>query len=154
MGLGSIEREIYIEASPEVVFEVISTPQHLRQWWPDDVSIEPVPGATGQLVFGDPNEPDAKVAPMTVVEVDPPHRFSFRWIHGEDEKAAEGNSLLVTFDLAPTGAGTTLHLTEVGFREMGWEIAVLEATYQDHVNGWNHYVPRLPAYVDGLVANR
>ncbi len=72
MELGSIEREIYIEASPEVVFEVISTPEHLRQWWPDDVDIDPVPGATGRLVFGDPADPNAKVAPMTVVEVDPP----------------------------------------------------------------------------------
>ncbi len=42
-----IRKEVVIAASPEVVFEVISTPEHLRQWWPDDVSIEPVPGATG-----------------------------------------------------------------------------------------------------------
>ena len=37
-------------------------------------------------------------------------------------------------------------MTETGFREMGWEVAVLEAEYQDHGHGWNHFLPRLVAY--------
>ena len=53
MEYGSIEREIHVEASPEVVFEVISSPEHLREWWPDEADLEPVPGGTGELVFGD-----------------------------------------------------------------------------------------------------
>ncbi len=153
MEYGTIEREIHIDASPEIVFEVISTPEHLREWWPDDVVIEPVPGAVGELVFGDRADPAANVVPMTVVEVDPPRRFSFRWTHGADEVAAPGNSLLVTFELSPAGSGTALRMTEVGFREMGWEIAVLEEQYQSHVQGWNHYIPRLGEYVTRLVAN-
>ena len=36
MGYGTIERELFIEATPEVVFDVVSSPEHLRQWWPDD----------------------------------------------------------------------------------------------------------------------
>jgi len=152
MEYGSIEREIHIDASPEVVFEVISTPQHLREWWPDEAVIEAVPGARGELVFGDTTNPEAHVAPVTVVEVDPPRRFSFRWIHGADEVAAPGNSLLVTFELSPSGSGTVLRMTEVGFREMGWEIAVLEQQYQEHCDGWAFYLPRLPEYVARLVS--
>ena len=30
MEFGTIEREIYVEASPEIVFEVVSSPDHLR----------------------------------------------------------------------------------------------------------------------------
>ena len=30
MEYGSIEREIQVEAAPEVVYQVISTPEHLR----------------------------------------------------------------------------------------------------------------------------
>ena len=30
MEYGSIEREIYVDASPEVVYEVISKPEHMR----------------------------------------------------------------------------------------------------------------------------
>ena len=154
MEYGTIEREIHIDASPEIVFEVISTPQHLREWWPDDVDIEPVPGAVGEVVFGDRADPEATIVPMTVVEVDPPRRFSFRWVHAADEVAAPGNSLLVTFELSPAGSGTALRMTEVGFREMGWEVAVLEQQYQEHSQGWDYYVPRLAEYVTRLVAGR
>ena len=49
----------------------------------------------------------------------------------------------MTFELSPVGSGTALRMTEVGFREMGWEIAVLEEQYQSHAQGWNHYIPRL-----------
>ena len=31
MEYGSIDREIYVDASPEVVFEVVSRPEHLRE---------------------------------------------------------------------------------------------------------------------------
>ena len=37
-------------------------------------------------------------------------------------------------------------MTETGFREMGWEIAVLEQQYNEHVTGWDFYVPRLATY--------
>ena len=37
-------------------------------------------------------------------------------------------------------------MTETGFREMGWEVAVLEAQYEDHANGWAHFLPRLVEY--------
>src|SRR5688572_11089949 len=50
MEYGSIERVVHIDASPEVVFEVVSSPEHLREWWPDEADIEPVPGAVGQLI--------------------------------------------------------------------------------------------------------
>ena len=52
MEYGSIEREIHIEATPEVVYEVISRPEHLREWWPDEAELEPVPGATGVISIG------------------------------------------------------------------------------------------------------
>ncbi|MFD7734014.1 SRPBCC family protein [Kitasatospora phosalacinea] len=146
MEFGSIEREIHIDAAPEVVYEVVSAPEHLREWWPDGAEFEPVPGATGAVTFGDPSAPDAKVVPLTVVEADPPRRFSFRWTHGRGEAAAPANSLLVVFDLAPSGTGTLLRFTETGFREQGWEAAVLEERYREHVDGWNFFLPRLVAY--------
>lgn len=152
MEYGSIKREIHVEATPEVVYEVISTPEHLRQWWPDEAELEPVPGATGVISFGDREAPDAKVVPLTVVEADPPRRFSFRWAYDEDELATSANSLLVTFELVPSGAGTLLRFTETGFRERGWEAAVLEEQYRAHATGWDHFLPRLVAYVARLVS--
>jgi uncharacterized protein YndB with AHSA1/START domain len=149
MEFGTIEREIYVEAAPEVVFEVVSSPAHLRQWWPDDARYEPVAGTTGEIVFGDPDAGGA-VVQFSVVEVQPPRTFSFRWTQPAGERAVEGNSLLVTFDLAPSGGGTLLRMTETGFREMGWEVAVLEQQYQEHVTGWSFYLPRIAPYLATL----
>ncbi|MBQ1026681.1 SRPBCC family protein [Micromonospora sp. C95] len=152
MEYGSIEREIHIDATPEVVYEVVTAPEHIRQWWPDDADLEPVPGATGTITFGDTS--NTQVMPLTVVAADPPRHFSFRWVYDDLAVATPTNSLLVTFDLVPSGSGTLLRLTETGFRERGWEAAVLEEHYRDHVTGWDHFLPRLVAYVARLVSTR
>lgn len=152
MEYGSIKREIHVDATPEVVYQVISRPEHLREWWPDEAELEPVAGATGVISFGDPSTPQAQVVPVTVVEADPPRRFSFRWVYDASEVATPANSLLVTFDLVPSGQGTLLQLTETGFREKGWEAAILEEQYRDHVTGWDYYLPRLVTYVARLVS--
>ena len=146
MEYGTIEREIQIDASPDTVFEVITSPEHLKEWWPDEAVIEPTPGATGELVFGDRASADTQIPQVTVVDAVPPRLFSFRWTHPEGEDAREGNSLLVTFELTPDDTGTLLRMTETGFREMGWEVAVLEQQYREHVEGWDLFLPRLVAY--------
>jgi uncharacterized protein YndB with AHSA1/START domain len=140
---GTIEREVHIEAPPEVVFDVISRPEHIRDWWSAETAIEPVAGSTGELTWRDEASGRVDVVPITVVDAQPPHRFSFRWTQGPGEVATPSNSLLVTFELSPSGTGTVLRLTETGFRERGWEIAALEEAYQDHVTGWDFYVPRI-----------
>ncbi len=142
MEMGTIEREIHIEAAPEVVYEVISTPEHMRQWWPDEADLDPVPGAAGVISFGDTDQP------IAVVEADPPQRFAFRWVADEGEALTSTRSLLVTFDLIPAGSGTLLRFSETGFREKGWEAAVLEEQYAEHVAGWDHFLPRLVTYAE------
>jgi len=149
MEFGTIEREIHIDAPPEIVFEVVSRPEHLREWWPDEARYEPTPGSQGEIVFGDPAAGGGTVG-FTVVNVRPPRTFSFRWTHPAGAVADEGNSLLVTFELAPSGSGTLLRMTETGFREMGWEVAVLEEQYREHQHGWDFFLPRLAPYVETL----
>ena len=150
MEYGSIEREIHIDASPEVVFEVVSSPEHIREWWGAETALAARPGASGELVFGTGTEGETAVA-ITVVDAQPPRLFSFRWTHPAGEQARTDNSLLVTVELEAAGGGTVLRLTETGFREQGWEIAVLEEAYNEHVEGWNMFVPRIAAHAEGLV---
>lgn len=148
MEFASIEREIHIEASPEVVFDVVSRPEHIREWWDAETTIEPKPGSTGALVWDD------MTAPITVVAADPPRNFTFRWTQPEGEAATEGNSLLVTFELVPSGGGTNLRMTETGFRERGWEIAALEEQYREHVTGWDYFVPRIKEHAERVGSGR
>ena len=151
MEFASIEREVYVEASPEIVFEVVSSPEHIKGWWPDEADYQATPGSSGHISFGDVKG-GGHLAAFTVLEVDPPRQFTFRWTQPAGVPAAEGNSLLVTFQLTPSGSGTKVKMTESGFREMGWDVAVLEATYNDHINGWDFFMPRLAPYAASVVA--
>jgi uncharacterized protein YndB with AHSA1/START domain len=149
----SIEREIYVDAAPEVVFDVVSRPEHVSQWWSDDAQIDPVPGAVGRIVFHRAAPEEPKVVAITVVDAEPPRRFSFRWDYDAAVVPEPSNSMLVTFDLEPSGTGTLVRMTETGFRERGWEAAVLEHAYQDHSQGWDYFIPRLGEYVAQLVSS-
>ena len=114
MEFASIEREIHVQAAPEVVFacrQPAGAPPGVGG--PDNATLESAtPGASGELIWGDEDNPRAHVEAMTVVEADPPRRFVFRWTHQAGEEAAPGNSLLVTFELTPSGGGTLLRMTE------------------------------------------
>jgi uncharacterized protein YndB with AHSA1/START domain len=145
---GKLEREIRIDAAPEIVFDVLSRPEHIKMWWSDDASFEPAPGAVGELVWGD----RAGVEPITVVDVDPPRKFAIRWIAPDGQLPDADNSLLVTFELEPSGDGTILRPTESGWREKGWEAAVLEEAFHDHERGWDMFLPRLQSYAPSVVA--
>jgi len=146
----TIERELFIEATPEIVFDVVSSPDHLTQWWPDDAAYNPTPGSTGRIVFVDGDAGDI-VAGFAVVDAQPPRLFSFRWTQPVDEPAEIGNSLLVTFELTATAGGTMLRMTETGFRDMNWDVVTLEAQFAEHEHGWDFFLPRLPSYVATLV---
>jgi uncharacterized protein YndB with AHSA1/START domain len=149
MEYASIERELYVEAAPEIVYEVVSSPEHFTEWWPEEADFVGAAGESGTITFH--HEGQVVVVPLTVVVADPPRTFSFRWTQDAGAEAVTGNSLLVSFELVPSGSGTLVKLTETGFREMGWEAAVLEATYADHVVGWDHHFPRLGEYIARLV---
>lgn len=146
MEFGAIEREIHVEAAPEVVFGVVSSPEHLREWWPDEAEFSAGPGGSGRIGFGDFSQGGGRWVRFTVVDAVPPRLFSFRWTHEEGETAAEDNSMLVVFELEPAGGGTRLRMTESGFRERGWDEAKVAAEYADHANGWDFFLPRLPVY--------
>ncbi len=151
---GSIERELHIDATPDVVFEVLSQPEHIQDWWSAQTQFEPTAGATGRLTWTGDGTVEEKSEPFTVVEADPPHRFVFRWIYDEKDAVVAGNSLLVTFELTADGDGTLLRFSETGYRERGWEAATLEAYYNDHEHGWDFLLPRVATTATRLAAAR
>jgi len=146
MDYGSIERELHIDASPEVVFDVVSSPEHLKEWWPDEAEYPAVPGGAGRIGFGE------NWVQFQVVDAVPHQLFSFWWAHAEGEQPAADNSFLVVFSLEPAGEGTRLRMTETGFREHGWDEAKIVAEYEDHVSGWDFFLPRIPGYAAKLGA--
>lgn len=154
MEYGDLKREFHVEATPEVVFEVLSSPEHIQEWWGAQTGVAPVAGSSGELVWGNKGADGSMTEQITVVDADPPRLFSFRWVYPAGEVPVTGNSLLVTFELAAAGTGTAVRLTESDFRERGWEAAVLEQAYQQHVDGWALHLGHLSEYAARLVSTR
>ena len=146
MEIGTIKKQIRIAASTAVVYEVITSPEHIVRWWAEEADVSPTPGCTGVLSFHD------KEVRLTVVEAVPGQRFAFRWNYPEGADPTPQNSMLVTFVLTPDSDGTLLSVTEEGMREQGWEAAVLEEYYNGHDRGWTACLADLADYVATLPA--
>ncbi|HTA35921.1 MAG TPA: SRPBCC family protein, partial [Solirubrobacteraceae bacterium] len=99
MAADSVEREILIEASPEIVWGVITEPEQISRWFSDEADIEGRTGAEGTLTWkpggrGGRKEVDL-VVPIRVVEAEAFRRFSFRWNHRQGARPDASNSALV-----------------------------------------------------------
>ena len=83
MAYASIEREIHIDAPPEVVFDVVSQPEHIKQWRGAETEIGPVAGSSSALVWPGGGETDQHTAgvPIQIVAAEPPRVLTFRWTH-------------------------------------------------------------------------
>lgn len=139
MEYGTIEREVHIAATPAVVYDVISRPEHLKSWWGVDAAFD-----DGTLSWH--REHGSSVVRVEVVTRQAPTVFAFRWLQPEGEPATPRNSFLVTFELTPVDGGTLLRLTEEGFREIGWEAAKLAEHYRSHSIGWDEHLADLVKY--------
>jgi len=133
-----IEREVLIEAPPEVVWRTITEPDQMSQWFADRVELVVEPGALGFMEFGDQG------GPVVVETVDPPTRFSFRWNHPREEDPVAGNSMLVEFTLIPEGdERTRLRVVESGHELLAWSDAEKQHYAGEHQEGWAGYLDRL-----------
>lgn len=139
MEYGSIERELHIAATPEVVYDVISQPEHLANWWGVEARFD-----DGTMSWH--RDHGSTTVHVQVVAAEAPKRFAFRWLQPDGEAATPQNSFLVTFELSPADGGTLLRLTEQGYREIGWEAAKLEEHYRTHSAGWDEHLADLVKY--------
>ena len=141
----TIDRDVLIEAPPEVVWRTITEPDQMSQWFADRVDLVVEPGAHGYMQFGDQG------GPVVVEIVDPPNRFSFRWNHPCGQGPVAGNSMLVEFTLAPEGGGRTrLRVVESGHELRDWPGAEKQRYADEHREGWGEFLDRLA----GVLAER
>jgi len=147
----SVEREILIEATPEVVWGVITEPGQISRWLSDEADVERRVGADGTLTWrrggrGGDKELDA-VVPIRVVEAEPFRRFCFRWNHPDGAEPDERNSALVEFTLLEEAGGTRLRVVESGIGVVTHDEQG-KARYRDaHARGWERHLGELLDYV-------
>jgi uncharacterized protein YndB with AHSA1/START domain len=142
-----IARDVLIEAPVDVVWRVVTEPEHIVRWFSDTAELDLRPGGDGVLTF----ESNSSVAPLVVDTVEPPTTFAFRWSAPEGETPVAGNSTLVTFLLAPEGNATRLSVVESGITALPGGDERHRAFYDDHTSGWTVIVPRLGEYAPTAV---
>jgi uncharacterized protein YndB with AHSA1/START domain len=110
----SVEREVYVEARPEVVWAAVTHPDGFARWYAfGGAEIDLRPG--GRLVM----RWDEHGEYLGFVEkVEPGRRFAYRYAVDPGVEPAPGNSNLVEFTLTPEGEGTRLRVVESGFERL------------------------------------
>lgn len=123
-----------IHASPESVYEALTTAQGVRNWWTRDATLEAVVGGNAEFGFFH----HRIVTRMRVEELTPSVRVGWRTLC----PAAPGwEGTTVTFDLREEEGGTLLSLTHRGFdRE--------DEAYGRTAQGWAHYLLSLHRYLE------
>ena len=129
-----IEIERRIAAPPEVVWELVSSPDRWTTWQGVEAEISPEPGGPHRVnIRGD------GFASGRVVEVVPNRRISYTWGFEAPGHPLPAGSTLVVIDLTPQSDGTLLRLTQEQIPDG------LEAVGR----GWEHYLDRLVVVAEG-----
>ena len=151
MAADSVEREILVEASPEVLWGVITEPGQISRWFSDDADVDGRAGADGTLTWrpgGRGGDKDADtIVPILVVEAEPFRRFSFRWNHPAGGGPDESNSALVEFSLTEEANGTRLRVLESGIDAVTHDEQGKARYLEEHERGWAKHLGELVDYV-------
>jgi uncharacterized protein YndB with AHSA1/START domain len=129
----SLEKELFIKATPERVFQALTKKDDLERWFLVKAEVDLRPGGAIRFEWG----PGVfNVGKILVLE--PPHRLSYSW------EALEPSPTTITFELTAENDGTRLHLIHTGIGEgEDWD------TYYTSVNGgWNAHLTNLTAWLE------
>jgi uncharacterized protein YndB with AHSA1/START domain len=138
-----VERDILIDAPLDVVWAVITEPEHVAGWFSDSAAIDLRPGGEMTLTW------EAHSEHWRVETVDPPSFVSFRWFRGAEPR--EDNSTLVEFFLTRDGEGTRLRVVESGFRQLEGSEEEKAKDADGHRSGWELELGELREYVSTQV---
>src|SRR4051794_6590701 len=92
-----VEREVTFPAEPEEVWEALTDPDRLEEWFANDVELDAREGGAGVFRWDDGDERRA-----TVREIVEPRRLVLEWDDGG----------LVVIELEPGDAGTSVRVLE------------------------------------------
>lgn len=141
-----IEREIDIDAPIDVVWRVITEPEHITGWFTDSAELDARPGGEGRFAWEAGATTRAMVVNLRVERLDPPHFFSFRWDYPDGEEPSETNAPLVEFSLEARGESTRLRLVESGLEKIIRSEGDKETYFAEHTSGWARIAERLRDY--------
>lgn len=92
-----VEREVVFPAAPAEVWEALTEPERLEEWFATEAELDAVPGGEGVFRWGDGEERRAVVR-----EAEPEERLVLDWDDGGE----------VVLELEEVDGGTRVHVTE------------------------------------------
>ncbi len=134
-----IEKNIVIDASPEVVFKAITDPKELTNWFPDQAILEPKVGGKVKFSFYKDNEREHREFDFfpegTITEFIPNKKLSYTW---HVPNTPDFPRTLVTWELEEIADNKT----RVKLLHSGFETGKLFK----HDEGWSYFLNRLQSY--------
>ncbi len=137
MSSRSIEKDLFINATPERVFQALTERAELERWFLTKAQVDLRPG--GALRFEWARAGGVSNIGKFLV-LDPPYRLSYTW----EEPAKEPTPTTITFDLTAENDGTRLHLRHTGIGE-GEE---WDRYYTLRDSGWNMHLQNLTVWLE------
>ena len=92
-----VERDITVPAEPDEVWEALTDPERLEEWFATEAELDPRPGGEGVFRWGDGEERRAVVR-----EAEPEERLVLDWEDGGE----------VVVELEEVDGGTRVHVVE------------------------------------------
>ena len=133
----AIERSLLIEQPIEKVWQAITEPSQVNQWFGDVAEYELREGAHGWFGW----EAHGRFA-MRIERVEPMTAFAWRWMADRDVTFDEAQSTLVEWRLeALSATSTRLWVRESGFKT--------PESRQENVGGWTEELGHLSAHLLG-----
>lgn len=128
----SIEKELFIKATPERVFQALTEKEELERWFLRKAEIDLRPGGAIRFEW----RPGVfNVGQILVFE--PPHRLSYTW------EVQTPSVTTVTFELTAENDGTLLRIINTGYGEgEDWD-----SYYDQRNNGWSVHLTNLIAWL-------
>jgi uncharacterized protein YndB with AHSA1/START domain len=139
-----IEREIEIDAPIEVVWSVITEPQHMMIWFNDQTELDLRPGGAGRFTWETKARTRPTIVNVQVDRVEEPTFFSFLWNFPDGAEPGPANAPRVEFSLEALGDKTIVRLVESGITG----IPESETYYAEHSSGWGVIASRLLDYAN------
>src|SRR5262249_9176045 len=142
----SLRKEAFYPYPPESVWTAITDRRALAEWlMPND--FEPTVGHRFHFQV-DPMPGWSNKYECEVVEVTPPKRLVYTWIHlPKDASKPKPLPMTLTWELTPEGGGTRLVLVQTGIEVMGWWSRISMSF------GWgtmlNRWIPKVLKNVSG-----
>lgn len=130
----SLVHQVNVKASPQTIYEAVSTERGLASFWTSDSKVEPKVGSTATFGFGGPSQR------MKVDELAPGKRA--KWTALADFPNWGGTT--VEWEIAPADNGET----SVTFRHENWPESVTANDLGSINYTWGMIVDRLRQYAE------